>query len=140
MWSKTLLKILRELNYPPIFIVPLEHFENLEWKLEDAFGGYGDTYPIYTIRKGLRGRVLENVIYHEIGHRLFSYRPEWWIECYAQKMARGGGTGDYTKLHGHSPQELPSREKLLKLSLRANERLKTKNVKKKSKTNKTLAR
>ncbi len=133
MWSKTLLKILRELNYPPLFLAPKEHFESLEWELEDAFGGYGDTYPIYTLKKGLRGRVLANVIYHEIGHRLFPYRPEWWIECYAQKMARGGGTGDYTKLHGHSAQELPNRERLLKLSLRANERLKQ-NVKKKQKT------
>lgn len=136
-WSKTLLRILKELNYPPVFLVPDEQFANLEGDgVEDDYGisSYVCAFPIYALRKGMRGKVLANVIYHEIGHKIFPYRKHWWIECFAEKMARGGGRGYYSKKYGHTPDELPNREKLARASERASERLKQEYVKKKQKT------
>lgn len=141
MWSKTLLRILKELNHPPVFLVPPEQFKSLEGDdLEDDYGISSEKcpFPIFTLRRGLRGKVLANVIYHEIGHRIFPYRQHWWIECYAQKMARGGGAGYYSKKYGHTPDELTTRDKLIKTSIRASERLKLEYVKKKQKSNKKI--
>jgi hypothetical protein len=142
-WSKTLLRILEELNYPPVFLVPKEQFEKLEGVgVGNDYGISSDIciFPVYALCNGMRGKVLANVIYHEIGHKLFPYRQHWWIECFAQKMARGGGAGYYSKKYGHTPEELPSREQLIRTSHRASERMKLEYVKKKPKTRKANSR
>lgn len=120
---KTYTKILKELDWPNIYLVPPEQFEHYEGvKLNEYWGMASDFAPAITLKKGLRGRKLANVIYHEIAHHLFPYRPEWWIECFGAKMAGGGGTGYYANKWGHTIDELPSREKLLKLARRASAR------------------
>lgn len=128
---RTYLKILDELGWPNIYLVPPEQLERVEGeKLHGDFGMSSDYQPIITVHKGhrketppveggLRGRKLKNVIYHEIAHQLWPHRRHWWIECFAEVMAGGGGKGWYSRHFGHSVDEMPSREYLLKLARRA---------------------
>jgi len=124
--DRTCIKILRELNYPPIFLISEEQFAHVEGvKLEKGYDGLAaGKYPVFTIRKGLRGKLKENVLYHEIFHILFPSWEHWRIECAAERMAGGGGRGYYSKKYGHTVDEMPSRAHLLKLARRAAERLK----------------
>ena len=80
---------------------------------EEVYGMASVDYPIIAVAPGLKGKVRRNVIYHEIAHHLFPYRPHWWIECYAERMAGGGGRGYWSKRFDHSLDEMPSRQKLL---------------------------
>lgn len=119
------MKILRELDWPPAFLISIEQYEYIDGcSLEGDFGISSVKYPVFAIRKGLRGRVKKNVLYHEIAHILFPSKPHWWIEAFAEKMAGGGGRGYYCQKYGHSVDELPSRSRLLKLARRASNRLK----------------
>lgn len=123
MESKTFLKILEELDYPRVYLIHPKQFEKVEGdKINGLCGNSSVKYPIITLNKGLRGKILANTIYHEIAHHLFPHRPHWWIECYAEKMARGGGKGYYARQHGHTIDELPNRTKLLELSRKATKR------------------
>lgn len=107
---------------PPVRLV----FNN-EWKeitgqnLGKALGRASREEMIIGIRyRGLDlGEIKEN-LWHELGHILFPSKPHWWIECYGEIMSRhGNGAGYYSKQYGHSPSELPSREKLLVMSKKA---------------------
>lgn len=93
--------------------------------LEGDYGICAAKYPVFTIRKGLRGRVKENVIYHEIAHILFPNRPHWWVECFGEKMARGGGRGYWSVKFNKTIDDLPPRSRLLELARRASRRLKS---------------
>lgn len=127
MSNKTFLKILAELGYPRIYLVPPIQFEKVDGdKIDGLCGNSSIQHPIITVNKGLRGRVLSNTIYHEIAHKIFPHRPHWWIECFAEKMAGGGGRGSYSKMYNHSPSELPNRARLLELSKRATQRFNSK--------------
>lgn len=120
---KTYIKILEELDWPNIYLVSPQQFEHAEGdKIKGNYGIASDYQPIVTIARGLRGRKLSNTIYHEIGHHLFKFRPHWWIECFAEKMAGGGGRGDYSVKFGHTIDELPARSALLKIAQRASRR------------------
>lgn len=115
MSSRTFLKILEELGWPYVFLVDPKQFKTLEGdSVSGLFGISARKYPVITIAKGLRGRVLKNTLYHEIFHILFRRRKHWWIECAAEKMANGGGRGYWSTFHGHTADELPSRSVLLK--------------------------
>ena len=123
MSNRTFLRILEELNYPRVYLISPKQFEMVEGdKIKGSDGIASVHHSAITTRKGLRGKALSNTIYHEIGHHIFPHRPHWWIECYAEKMARGGGRGAFAKLYGHSIDELPSRARLLELSIRATKR------------------
>lgn len=123
--DRTCFKILKELEFPPVFLISTEQYEHIDGcSLEDDYGISSVVYPVFTIRKGLRGRVKENVIYHEIGHLLFPHRPHWWVEAFAEKMARGGGKGFFCARYGHSVDDLPPRSRLLELARRASKRMK----------------
>lgn len=120
---KTFINILEELEWPSIYLVSPQQFEHTDGeKIHGDFGIASDIRPVITINKGLRGKVLKNTIYHEIGHHLFPHRTHWWIECYANKMAGGGGRGYYSTKFDHTIDELPTRSQLLKISLRATKR------------------
>lgn len=118
---KSYLQILMELNWPKIYLVPAKQFEAIEG--EYLYKRYPDgavavgisavNAPIISLHHGLRGKALRNTIYHEILHILYPWRPHWWVECAAEKLARGGGRGYYSGVYNHSPDELPSREKLV---------------------------
>lgn len=130
--AKGFMKIIKELNYPPIFLIPPKQFEMLdgedrkeENRLDtETLGIAAVQYPVIAIRDDIGGKTLENTIYHEIAHHLWPWRPHWWIECFAEKMAGGGGRGIYSKKYGHSPDDLPSRAHLLKMARRQAEKLK----------------
>jgi len=132
MSSKGFLKIIEELNYPPIYIVPPAQFAMIEGEekkddnsLSDRVVGIAAVaYPIISIHPGLKGKERDNVIYHEIAHHLWPWRPHWCIEAFGEKMARGGGKGAYCKLYGHSVDDLPPRSKLLQMARRQSEKLK----------------
>jgi hypothetical protein len=132
--AKGFLKIIKELNYPPIFLIPPKQFEMLEGeeKKEEnkldavTFGIAAMQYPVITVRNDIGGKTLDNVIYHEIAHHLWPWRQHWWIECFAEKMAGGGGRGMYSAKYGHHPIELPPRSKLLQMARRQSEKLKEK--------------
>jgi hypothetical protein len=138
MMQKVFLKIIKKLNYPPIFLIPPEQFAMLdgeEKKDENMVGDNGKEitlgiaaieYPVITLYEDMGGKTLENVIWHEIAHHLWPWRKHWWIECFAEKMAGGGGRGDYSKMYGHTPDELPSKKKLLKMARKQAEKLKEK--------------
>jgi hypothetical protein len=123
--DRTFAKIIEELGYPPVFLVSPEQFQQVEGiSLKGSFGIASGTYPIIAIRKGLRGRVKANTLYHEAFHILFPHRPHWYIECCAEKMARGGGRGFWSVKYGKSVDDVPSRARILQLARRASERLK----------------
>ena len=102
-----------------------------EWKRETGhnFGRYFGRATTNPPRIGLgmiRVLALEQVketIWHELGHILFPSRPHWWIECYGEKMARtGNGDNRYSTRYAHTPEDLPSRVRLLELSRSAAKR------------------
>ena len=68
---------------------------------------------------------IKETIWHELGHHLFMSKPHWWVECYGEKMSGNGhGENRYSTRYAHSPADLPSRAKLLKLSKKAAKKLK----------------
>jgi hypothetical protein len=119
--------ILNRIGNPPIRLV-----FNDEWKqitghdLGNAHGRASRRHHLVGVR--YRGRTLaqiEETLWHEAGHLLFPSRPHWWIECYGEKMAgTGNGQGRYSARYGHTADELPPREKLVKLSRRRAAKLK----------------
>lgn len=116
--------ILRELDYPPVFLVPLEQFERVDGtKLCGDYGMASDRFPIITLKPGLRNKVRSNVIYHEIAHKLWPWQEHWWIECFAERMARGGGRGYWSQKTGHTVDDMPTRARLLELARRASARM-----------------
>lgn len=120
--------ILEELGWPNIYLVSPEQFKAMEgWDVHTVYGGAGEHNPTVTIVRSFDGKVLDyktrkNVLYHEILHHLFPHRPHWWIEVVAQKLANGGGRGAYSKISGHTVNDVPSRQKLVKLIKRASKR------------------
>src|ERR1700690_356761 len=116
--------ILEELGWPNVYLLTPEQFEHVEGdKVGSDFGISSVKYPVLTLRKGLRGRCKRNIIYHEIGHIIFPNRRPWWVECFAERMANGGGQGYYAKRYGPSIEELPPRSYLLRLARFASARL-----------------
>jgi hypothetical protein len=94
-----------------------EHIEGM--KVHGLWGCASDSEPVITISHGMRGKVLANTIYHELGHKLFPSRPHWWVDLYGMIMAKGGGGGIYSAKYHKTAADMPSREQLLKLSRRA---------------------
>ena len=122
-------RIMEQIGWPPIYLVSPRQFESVEGdKMMSSYGIAAVKAPIITVRRGMQGKLLRNVLWHEIGHHLFRSRPHWWIEAFAEKMARGGGVGQYCKKYGHSADELPPREALLRMARRAAGRLTSKLV------------
>ncbi len=134
MSSKGFLKIIKELNYPPIFLIPAQQFamiDGVENRDENMVGGetFGiaaTAYPVFAIRDDIGGKTLDNTIYHEIAHHLWPWRPHWWIDLFGEVMARGGGRGHWAMKYNKTPDDLPPREKLLKMARRQSEKLKSK--------------
>jgi hypothetical protein len=110
-------RILSELDWPAIYLVKPGQFKRISgWDIGDNAGGsYGN---VITVHPGMRGKARENTLYHEIGHCLWPYKPEWWITCFGLKMARGGGVGSAEYLRGHMLDELPTRSVLLRMAQR----------------------
>ena len=122
-----LLRILAELDYPPIFMISPEQFEHIEGATLKGCDGISSTdYPVFTIRRGLRGKARANTIYHELAHILFPSRPHWWVDLFGEIMARGGGRGYWAKKYNKSLEDMPPRSYLLKLARRASRRMKRK--------------
>jgi len=116
-------QILQELDWPNIYMVSPEQFHELEgWDPSDVWGGCGDKHPVITVVGKPKTKMRRNIIYHEIFHHLFPHRPHWWIEMTAQKLARGGGRGEYSKISGHTLNDVSSREIIIKLAQRATRR------------------
>ena len=123
MSNRTFLRILEELEWPRIYLLTPKQFEKVDGtKIKGSYGIAGLYHPVITLEKGLRGKVLANTIYHEIGHHLFPNRSHWWIECAAERLARGGGRGYWSVKYGHTVDEVPNRARLLKLFIRASKR------------------
>lgn len=118
-------KIMRQLDWPPIYLVSTAQFESVDGdRLMGDFGIASADHPIITVRRGLKGKILANTLWHEIGHKLFPSRRHWWIDAFGEKMARGGGMGSYCKKYGHSVDDLPPRAELLRLARLAARRMK----------------
>ena len=132
MRAKGFMKIIKMLNFPPIFLIPPKQFEMLDGEEmkedntldEITFGIAAIDYPVISVRDDIGGKTLDNVIWHEIAHHLWPWRQHWWIEAFAEKMAGGGGKGIYCEKYGHSVADLPPRDQLLKMARRQSEKLK----------------
>ena len=127
MRTKEFTNILEELGWPNIYLIPIDQFIHIEGYPNRASkrGDYGeasDFAPVVNIRTDMRGKERTNTIYHEILHPLFPNRPHWWIECAAERLARGGGRGQWSKKYGHTVDEMPSRQKLVELCRKASKR------------------
>lgn len=123
--DRTCVKILRELDWPPVFLISVEQYEHIDGcSLEGDYGISSVKYPVFAIRKGLRGRVKENVIYHEVFHVLFPHWEHWRVECAAERMARGGGRGYWSVRFDKTVDDVPSRARILELARRASKRMK----------------
>ena len=120
------MRILKELDFPPVFLISTEQFAHVEGAaLESDFGIASTRYPVIAVRKSLRGRVKENVLFHEVFHHIFPSKPHWWIEAAAERCARGGGRGYYCTKYGRSVEDVPSRSRIMELARRASRRLKS---------------
>ena len=128
------LKILDELDYPPAYLIDHEHFAMLDGKenrsenmVNDMVWGISwDAHRVFALHPWLEGKERTNVIYHEIAHILWPYKPHWWIEAFAEKMARGGGKGTFCRRYNHSVRDLPPRKKLLEMARKRGNKLKQK--------------
>jgi hypothetical protein len=111
-------KILAETGYPLVYLVSPEQFEHVEGdKIHSDYGISAVTAPVFTIHKGLRGKVQANTLWHELLHILFPSWEHWRVELVAQRMARGGvdvNWDSYAKKYGHDLSEIPGREEMLK--------------------------
>ena len=111
-------KILAKVGYPLIYLVSPEQFEHVEGdRIYSEFGISAVTAPVFTIHKGLRGRVQSNTLWHEMLHILFPSWEEWRVELVAQRMARGGVSVEWdssAKKHGHDLSEIPPYDVMLK--------------------------
>lgn len=134
MKSKGFLRIIQELDYPPIFMIPPEQFAMLEGEQHkqenkvnyQTWGLAAIRYPVITVYPRLDGKELDNTIYHEIGHHLFPEKDHWWIDLFGEAMARGGGRGFHAAQANKTPDNIPPREKLLSMARRRSARLKRK--------------
>lgn len=132
MKNKGFLKIIKELNYPPIFLIPPQQFEMLEGeenrqdnRVHRGVWGLAAIYfPVITVLPTLEGKEQDNVIYHEIGHHLFPEKEHWWIDLFGEKMARGGGRGEEAARHNKTPDDIPPRSELLKMARSRSRKLK----------------
>jgi len=130
--SKGFLKIIKELNYPPIFLVSPHQFSMIDGEgkkdensLSALVVGIAATgYPIITIHSTLEGKERDNTIYHELAHHLWPWRQHWWIEMFAEKMANGGGRGYYSKKYKKKRTDLPTKARLRNMARRQAEKLK----------------
>jgi hypothetical protein len=123
--DRTCLKILAELDWPPIYFISPEQFLHIEGvSVKGSYGISSVRYPVFTIQKGLRGKAKMNTLYHECFHILFPHWPHWKIECAAERMARGGGRGYWSVKYGKTVDDVPPRSYLLKLARRASKRMK----------------
>lgn len=121
------MKVLKELDYPPVFLISEEQFVHVEGgSMEGSDGIASMKYPVIAIRKGLRGRAKLNTLYHEVFHLLFPHWKHWQVECAAEKVARGGGRGFWSKKYGKTVEDVPSRARILELACRASRRMKAK--------------
>ena len=123
---KTFLEIMEELGWPPVYMIPPEQFRAYDGKALDSttYGEAANYYPIITIRSDLEGKIRENTIYHEIAHHLWPWKPHWWIDIFGEKMAGGGGMGWYARHYKKTPDDLPPRQKLVKMARRQADKLK----------------
>lgn len=122
--SRGFSRIVKELNYPPVFLIPRSQFamiEGEEHKEENdvsltVWGLAAVDYPVITIHPWLTGLAKDNTIYHEIAHHLFPEKPHWWIDLFGEKMAGGGGRGTHADKLGFTLAALPPRSRLLKMA------------------------
>lgn len=126
---KTFLSILAELCWPPIYLVSPRQFENTQGikrhgeRVKGNWGISADFYPMISTVRGMRGKMLKNTLWHEIGHKIHSSKPHWWIYLFGDIMADGGNQQtERSVYYGHTRDELPSRERLLHLSILAAKR------------------
>ncbi len=130
MRTKEYIKIWEELGCPKIYLVPIEQFRivegynNFSEMREDdiLYGISSDLEPIISLKTDMRGKMRTNTIYHEFSHHLWPWRPHWWHECFGEKMARGGGRGDFSRKYGHTVDDLPDRAILVKMAQRASKK------------------
>lgn len=130
--AKGYLKIIEEFDYPPIFLIHPRQFAMLEGEkmkesnsISDIVWGLAAVdYPVFTVHPGISGKARDNVIYHEIGHHLWPWKPHWWLDIFGEKMAGGGGRGYWAKQRNKTIDDLPPRDVLLKLGRRQGEKLK----------------
>ena len=122
------LAIMNELGWPPVYLIPpkqYEQFEGEKLNKRDVVGYAGIDYPVIVIYSGLRGRERDNVIYHEIAHHLWPWKPHWWIDLFGEKMAGGGGRGTWARSQGKTLDDLPDRHVLVKMARRQSKKLMT---------------
>jgi len=126
--DRMFLRILKELGWPPIYLIPPEQFQSLDGDKVGAlaWGIASIRYPTISLLPGLSKKPRINTIYHELAHHLWPWKPHWWIECFAEKMAEGGGRGWYSRHYNHTVDDLPSRDSLLRMARRQSEKLKVK--------------
>lgn len=108
-------QLLELLDWPPIFLVSLEQFEHVAgWRPDGRWPGGNDArHRIITVIPGLKRKPRTNTLLHEMVHILEPNWAEWKIELVAEKIVGGGGRGEYCKLYGHTPDELPPRKSLI---------------------------
>lgn len=134
MAQKRFLKIIKELNYPPVFLIHHEQFAMLdgadkreENMVGDMVAGIASVrYPVITVHPWLEDAEMRNTIYHEIAHHLWPWKPHWWIDLFGEKMAGGGGRGYWAAKNKKKLSDLPSRRTLLQMARRQGEKLKIK--------------
>ena len=120
--------ILEELGDPAIFLVSVRQFtavmrlKDPDYDLGDAWGDSDADYSIVTVVPGMTLKARDNTAYHELFHLLFSSWDHTEIELCAERMAGGGGKGEYTKIYGRDVREALTKKEIRILARRASKR------------------
>ena len=108
-------------------VTPMEYEELSGRSLGHFFGKVDRINNIVTVRRNKPIRVIRNVIVHELAHCLFPSKSHWWIECFSYRIIPvkyyDGQVGRYTKRYCHTPDELPSKKRLIEMANKAAEQL-----------------
>ena len=131
------LEVLELMGWPNVYLVHPVQFQHIEGpkfclhKRGIGTGRYtGSEYtgfasekePAITSLDKMSTKELKNNLIHENLHKTLPWKRHWWIECAAEKLARGGGRGYYSAKYNHTPDDLPPYDVLLKQIQRASKR------------------
>lgn len=128
------LEVMELMGWPNVYLIPPAQFQHVEgpkfclhkrgsgnrrYTGSDYTGFSSDKEPVVTSLDKMSIKELKNNFIHEVEHQIVPWRKHWWIECAAEKLAGGGGRGYYSTKYGHTPDDVPSKEKLIRIFRKA---------------------
>jgi hypothetical protein len=125
--NKTFTNILHKLGDPPIKLLSPKEYENSECKHTKLLNQYGKSCIVcksITVNEKLNKNILLVTLYEEVLHILFKSKPHYWIELVAVKLSGRRAFCKWAKKYNKLEVKIESKAKILKLAIKASERMK----------------